>query len=545
VLDEIVRSLGAGDQAWQGIQLGRELHDLADTAGDDADVELGLADISALVHDRLAGRPTRASFRTGTLTVCTLVPMRSVPHRVVCLLGMDDGAFPRQAIADGDDVLARDPRSGERDPRSEDRQLFLDAICAAQEHLVVSYTGADPRSGAPVPPCVPLGELMDAIDATALAPDSGPVSTHVVTHHPLQPFDERNFVSGELGVDRPFSYDRLAVAGARAAAGRRHAPAPLVAAPLVATETETVQLDELVMFFQQPTRGFLRQRLGVATSSRDEDPDDALTIELAPLAGWAIGDRVLRSCLAGLSRGDAARLEYLRGQLPPGPLGSEQMRVIGGRIDALLTACEVERQDGPTALDVAVQLSDGRSLSGTVSGVRGSAILEVTYSTLKAKQRIAAWLRYLALVATTGRTDLRGVTVGRLRNDARRSIVTGLDASLAVQVLDLLVDIRDRGLREPLPLALDTSADYATRRHRGSAIDDSLPPACRIWEAGNFPERDDPEHVLVYGPSAPFDVLTAQRADGDDVYPGEPTRFGALARLVWDPLLTVETDVLP
>jgi exodeoxyribonuclease V gamma subunit len=386
---------------------------------------------------------------------------------------------------------------------------------------------------------------MDALDATALAPNGDRVLTHVVTHHPLQPFDQRNFAPAKLGVHRPFSFDRLAVAGARAAAGHRSAPSPLVSAPLAALATDTVQLDDLVAFFQHPVRGFLRQRLGIFTSSRDEDPADALTIELEPLQGWAVGDRVLRSCVAGLSRSDAARLEYLRGELPPGQLGSDQMRVIGGRIDALLAACEVERQHEPTALDVAVQLSDGRTLTGTVGGVRGSAILEVTYSTLKPKQRIAAWLRYLALLATTGSSQLRGVTVGRLRDDARRSIVTGLEAPLAVQVLDLLVAIRDRGLREPLPLALDTSADYATRRHRGSAIEDALPSACRIWEAGNFPEHDDPEHVLVYGPSASFDVLTAQAAHGEDTYPGEPTRFGALARLVWDPLLTVETDVLP
>ena len=78
-----------------------------------------------------AGRPTRANFRTGTLTVCTMVPMRSVPHRVVCLVGLDDGVFPRAAAVDGDDVLGRRPLTGERDVRSEDRQLLLDALLAA------------------------------------------------------------------------------------------------------------------------------------------------------------------------------------------------------------------------------------------------------------------------------------------------------------------------------------------------------------------------------------------------------------------------------
>ena len=90
--------------------------------------------------------------------------MRSVPHRVVCLLGLDDGVFPRAGAIDGDDVLARRPFTGERDPRSEDRQLMLDAIIAATEHLVVTYTGANETTGQPRPPAVPLGELLDTLD---------------------------------------------------------------------------------------------------------------------------------------------------------------------------------------------------------------------------------------------------------------------------------------------------------------------------------------------------------------------------------------------
>ena len=73
--------------------------------------------------------------------------------------------FPRAGVPDGDDLLARDPLVGERDPRSEDRQLLLDAICAATERLVVVHSGADERTGARRPPAVPLGELLDAIEA--------------------------------------------------------------------------------------------------------------------------------------------------------------------------------------------------------------------------------------------------------------------------------------------------------------------------------------------------------------------------------------------
>jgi exodeoxyribonuclease V gamma subunit len=528
--------VGEPEQAWQAMQLRYELDEVAADAGD-TDVRLNLADVTALLHTRLAGRPTRASFRTGTLTVCTLVPMRSVPHRVICLLGMDDGAFPRQGVADGDDVLARDPRTGERDIRSEDRQLFLDAVCAAQEHLVITYSGADPRSGAEVPPCVPLGELLDAIDATALGGHE-----QIVVHHPLQPFDSRNFVPGELRTAGPFSFDPLALTGARAAAGVRTPVPALVGSPLPAEPAPTVGLDELIRFLQHPVRGFLRQRLEISTVGGDDDPLDALPVELDGLQNWAIGDRVLQNCLAGTPAATAARLEYLRGQLPPGPLGMQTMRAIGNRVDAVLHACEAERQIAATSLDVFIPL-DGRVLAGTVSGIRGTTVLAVTYSTLAAKHRLTAWVRYLAALASTDDPQWQAVTVGRRRDDAHRSTMRGVSPDLARQVLSLLLGIRDAGLREPLPLALETSATYAERRRAASAAD-SLPAACKRWEADLFrPERDEPEHVLAFGPKLPFDGLTRALPAAGEEFPDETTRFGVLAQLVWAPLLAVETTV--
>ncbi len=114
---------------------------------------LRLADVRDLLSALIAGRPTRANFRTGELTVCTMVPMRSVPHRVIVLLGIDAEVFPRvQRIDGGDDVLGVEPLVGERNPRDEDRQCFLDAIGAAQDNLLVFYSGADPVSGRHIPP---------------------------------------------------------------------------------------------------------------------------------------------------------------------------------------------------------------------------------------------------------------------------------------------------------------------------------------------------------------------------------------------------------
>ena len=88
--------VGAAD-GWQSGQLHREFADIIADAGPRSAIPLRLNDIRSLLKRYLAGRPTRANFRSGSLTVCTMVPMRSVPHRVVCLVGLDDGVFPGPA----------------------------------------------------------------------------------------------------------------------------------------------------------------------------------------------------------------------------------------------------------------------------------------------------------------------------------------------------------------------------------------------------------------------------------------------------------------
>jgi len=164
-----------------------------------------------------------------------MVPMRSVPHRVVCLVGLDDGVFPRQGVTDGDDVLARDPVTGERDSRSEDRQLLLDAVGAATEKLVITYTGANAHTGQTRPPAVPLAELLDAVDATT--PEI--VRARVVVHHPLQPFDIRNVMRGELVPDEPFTFDTTVLKAAQTSTGQRREQPKFVSAPCPRSPTAT------------------------------------------------------------------------------------------------------------------------------------------------------------------------------------------------------------------------------------------------------------------------------------------------------------------
>ena len=313
------------DDAWQLPQFERELARAA-ASSDQRQVELRLSDVRAMLQSRLAGRPTRANFRTGTLTVCTMVPMRSVPHRVVCLVGLDDGVFPRAAAVDGDDVLGRRPLTGERDARSEDRQLLLDALLAAREHVVITYTGANEHSGARRPPAVPLGEILDAADRTTAAP----VRDQILTRHPLQPYDARNFKAGDPGADlaewrdgalsgpvrRPFSFDTAALAGARASWGKRHDPPPLLVNPLEPPPKDDVSLADLKAFFLHPVRSFLRGRLDVSTPFEPDELADAIPVTLNDLEKWQVGDHLLREVLAGQDPVAVMTAEQLRGNAP-------------------------------------------------------------------------------------------------------------------------------------------------------------------------------------------------------------------------------------
>ncbi len=545
LLEQSVLALAAAapKAAWQEVQLRAELGDLREHAADSA-ATIGLSDVRALLAPVLAGRPTRASFRTGTLTVCTLVPMRSVPHRVVCLLGLDDGAFPRQATRDGDDVLARDPWTGERDPGAEDRQLLLDAVCAAGQHLVITCTGADSRTNMPVPPAVPLSELLDALDRTSSVP-TGRVRDAVTTRHPLQPFDGRNFSPGALRTDGPFSFDPIAYDAAAAGATARTAPPPLLEGPLPSAPRGDVSLVDLLRLLEHPARGFLRQRLDVAVTRAQDGLEDALPVELNDLQRYSVAERFLAGRLRGMTAEECRRRELRRGALPPGQLGSGSLDEAAKRAEQVLDASVLEREQEPESYDVDVALPDGTRLLGTVTGVRGTVLLSTTCASLSARHRLHAWVQLVALSAAHPDTEWTAVAVGRDGKHVRHTVQGPLAHDVAVALLAQLVDLYRAGLRAPLPLPVKTSAEYAFLRDRGRSVTLARKLAAKKWDDDRYPgEASDDEHVLLHGTDAPLDVLTEQVPYDGESYDDERDRFGVLARRLWQPLLDHEASVV-
>ncbi|OBF38988.1 exodeoxyribonuclease V subunit gamma [Mycolicibacterium peregrinum] len=521
-LDEWLSALGTGieelaysDEEWPAAQVQREFAEIGEAAGA-GETPMRLSDVRALLDRHLAGRPTRANFRTGTLTVCTMVPMRSVPHRVVCLVGLDDGVFPRLGAVDGDDVLARDPRTGERDIRSEDRQLLLDAIGAATQTLVVTYTGANEYSGQARPPAVPLAELLDTLKVTAEEPVS------VKTTHPLQPFDIRNVTPGALLPDGPFTFDPTALTAAQASAGQRADRPAFFAHQLPPRPTEDVALEDLVTFFKDPVKGFFRA-LEYTLPWDVDGVSDMMPVDIDALEEWTVGDRMLGDIMGGMTPADAQQAEWRRGTLPPGQLGWRRAIALRDRCALLATDALRYRDADPQAYDVDIDLGTGRRITGTVSPVFGERLVSVTYSKLDGKHLLQSWIPLLALAAGHPDRDWSAVCIGRpRRGDTPR--IEGLGRpDNPVELLADLVAIYDAGRREPLPLPIKTSYAWAAARHAG---DDPEREAGFRWRSGKFPGEDEaPAHVRAWGRSVPLSRLVG---------------LGEYSERLWLPLLQAE-----
>ncbi len=544
-LESAVLSLGDVplDGDWQLAQLRRELAEVSDGAAaaisSDASVDRRTAvltrlDLQALLGERLAGRPTRSGFRTGGLTVCTLVPMRSVPHRVVCLLGMDDGAFPRRTEPSGDDLLAREPQVGERDPRSEDRQLLLDAVLSATDHLVVTFDGAHVRTGAPLPPAVPIGELLDAIDLLGATKDGRPFGQEVLVRHPLQPFGAASFRRGALVPGQVFSYDPAGVRGAKAAAAGQQPAPPMLSGPLPpAPDDGDVDLRQLRELLVHPGKGFLRQRLGVWSQSGVLDPEESLPITLDGLTTWEVAERLLAAQVDGTA--DQQRVvEARRGDLPPHALGRGVLDAVTPMVVSLADAAAPHLTGAGATLAVEVPLPDGRRVRGAVAGVHGDALVTVTWSRIKAKQLLRAWIDLVVLSASRPEQPWHAVVVGR--GDGRFRATHTLEAPEdPLGLLAERVALRDVALRLPLPLPAGAAMAFAA-----SQQDMPQDAARKAWLSPyGFPGDDqDEDWQQVFGGVVDFNVLWSWECPVPE--PGSadgPTSFARLARLVWEPLL--------
>ncbi|MGH7860081.1 MAG: exodeoxyribonuclease V subunit gamma, partial [Candidatus Binatia bacterium] len=264
-------------------------------------------------------------FLSRGVTFCAMVPMRSIPFRVVCLLGMNDRAFPRSVRPPRFDLTARSPRRGDRTRRDDDRYLFLEALLSARDRFLVTYVGQGIQDNARLPPSVVVSDLFDTLaDSFRLERESENALerrteriARFVVHHPLQPFSERYFRKD--GEERLFTYSPAALAAARAERSREAVLPPFLARPLETPGPDplAVSLDELERFLEHPARWFCQRRLGLHLGRDLELLEDTEPVELDGLAQWQIGERLLPRLVDGETVEEVLASIRASGVLPP------------------------------------------------------------------------------------------------------------------------------------------------------------------------------------------------------------------------------------
>ncbi len=405
------------------------------------------------------------------ITLCALTPMRSVPFPVVCLLGMDDGAFPRPATAPGFDLAARDPRVGDRDPRDEDRHLVLEAILSARRHLHVFYTARDPRSGEARAPAAPVAELLAFVESTYSAAGGAHARDAIVIAHPLQPFSAKEFVARIPDPNaperlRPAAFDATALEAARALAGPRVPARGAFDGSLLAPLDEPrLALDALVDFLRLPVRHLLRRRLGIVLAEDEGTLEAREATSLDGLDKWTFERdllaRAVRAAgerLGGPVDWDAIAAEARAGgRLPPGTPGELVLARLLDAARAIVRAAAA-RLDAPRRERIVELALDGRTLEARLHTVGERVVVLLGHDApTKPRRLLEAWLALLALQAGTDApcvVRVLGVAKGGEVVETELSVPATGEAprERARALLRDLLALRDEGLARPLLL---------------------------------------------------------------------------------------------
>ncbi|MDP2359267.1 MAG: exodeoxyribonuclease V subunit gamma [bacterium] len=323
----------------------------------------------------------------GRVTVAPMLAARGLPAEVVVLLGLDDQAFPRPSRRDELDLCLLRPHPGDRQPRLQDRGLFLDALWSARRALLIFWNGRDERENTVRPPSVVVSELLDL-----LGREGGRVR-----QHPLQGFNpacyqgppsERSFHQG-----RGRAAARLARVLADPAAAALPGPAFLAPLPLPAPPDE-VQLGDLTSFFRNPAKAFLR-RAGLRLPWEAAPPRDHEPFTLDPAARGGLRHRLLRERLAGLD--PAGEEERLRagGLLPWGRPGRALLEALQREVAELLArADEALCGVAPSACELDLSLGGLRLRGGLAAA--GLRRVELSSSSLDSGPRLTEWIPHLA-----------------------------------------------------------------------------------------------------------------------------------------------------
>ena len=469
-----------------------ELGDASSQVGLDAPVSLAV--MQALIEAELRKRSMGETLLSRGITFCEHVPMRAIPFRVVCLLGLDDESFPRTSERSPFDLMSERPRRGDRSPREDDRQLFLETLLSARDAWLVTYVGRSAKDDSIRPKAAVVDHVLRVLDQHFTAADqSGTLQLRFETtselllrEHSLHGFDARYFA---VEPRSPwFSYNQSAFQAAQAQRVETKAPTAFAGEPLPEEDAhgeDALELESLLRFFRHPQRAFIQRRLSLFLPRELDLANDREPTELNALERYQLADELLGP-LGECDPADQYRTLRLTGRLPPGSLGRVQWQ----QMAAIMEEVRSVGEPGERLPDRSLSLACGaRRLVGKLSFVFERARVERIASKPSTKHQLAAWIRHLALCAS-GEAPQRSLLVGR---DARAAVVYEFArVAQPLEHLHALVALYELGQRTPLPYFHSLSDAYVRQHRKSGHEDEALRAAHRAALKNTGPGQGPP-----------------------------------------------------
>jgi len=466
------------------------------------------------VRDHLAETVARSGggygFMGGAITFCAMLPMRSIPMRVVWLAGMNDGQFPRTERPPGFSLMNGARVRGDRSLRDEDRYLFLEALMAAEDRFCISYNGQSDRDNSTLPPSVLVSELLDYATNGFVGSD-GISPPSILIRHRLQGFSPLYFDG--LDPEHFFSYDRdsyQAVEARRVSGPSRRV---FIDEPLPVDTESIIQIDlrQLARFLANPAAAFLDQRLRVTPFNPAEEPDDSEPFSLEALSSYTLSQELVSQLLKGAPYDECLAAARSRGALPPLSAGKAAFDTVWEKSRQFAAALEPQLGDPLEPLTITFA-GDGVQLHAVLENCRSGIHMRWRCARMRGKDRLAVWLDHLLL------------NIANADGYPLNSMMIASDMTLelpplehAAAILSALLDLYSEGMKRPLRFFPETSWLF---------LKEGQPKAETSWRGdlrrGIPGECDNQAVALCFGAEEPW---------------GE--EFSALAERVYGPVMAI------
>ncbi len=463
-------------------------------------------------------------FLRGGVTFCSLLPMRSIPSKIICLIGMNTGAFPRRQPKLGFNEMAKRPRKGDRSRRNDDRYMFLEALISAREQLYISWCGQSRRDNAKLPPSVVVSELLDYCENNFSLADADAHrgrAVQCIVEHKLQACNPVYFRGGSALYSYSEKYAKAASAVERGGTPVR--PFLVDPLPLQEQEENVVDVKDFIRFFAHPPEQFLKQRLKVYFDSGEETIEDMELFSLGTLDAYALKQRLLESQLAtGAVRADYERVAA-SGALPHGAAGRAVFDGLCGEVELFAEAVRKQMR-GPKLEDAPIDLTvNGLRVVGSIGNVYAESMLFYRMAGMKAKDYLAAWINHLLLQAAA-LPGYPAATVCCASTKTKLAVEQFTAVRDPAALVNDLASMYLEGMRKPLPFFPEASKKFVDEIRKDTPEDDALDAARQGWSKKSFsgaPAESENRYVSqCFGDSDPF-----------------TSEFMALARRIFTPLM--------